>query len=180
MKSVALRERSTLAVILLILTEILFFASLISAYFVTRINMRVWPPEDQPRLPTLTTLINTIFLIISGILLFIFSRRFPYDRNKTLLHIATICGFIFILRQGSEWINLINYGLTISSSIYGSFFYLIVGAHGIHAIAGITMLTYLALKPKNTIRHSVLKAISLYWYFVVLIWPPLYILVYIV
>jgi heme/copper-type cytochrome/quinol oxidase subunit 3 len=52
---------------LLLTTEAMFFAGLISAYLVARGNAAVWPPADQPRLPMSVTAINTVILVLSGL-----------------------------------------------------------------------------------------------------------------
>ena len=40
-----------LGMLLLLFTETMFFAGLISAYVVDRSGFNVWPPPAQPRLP---------------------------------------------------------------------------------------------------------------------------------
>ena len=46
--------------------ETMFFAGLISAFFVLRLAAPVWPPPLQPRLPVLVTGINTLILLASS------------------------------------------------------------------------------------------------------------------
>jgi heme/copper-type cytochrome/quinol oxidase subunit 3 len=47
--------------------ETMFFAGLISAFFVLRLSAAVWPPPLQPRLPVLVTGLNTLVLLASSV-----------------------------------------------------------------------------------------------------------------
>lgn len=176
-----------IGMIFLLATEAMFFAGLISAYVVNRAGAKVWPPYGQPRLPIEITALNTLILISSAVLLFIFSKKFKSNysitkNSRKLLSLVILLGGVFVTVQGTEWIKLISYGLTTTSSLYGSFFYLIIGAHAIHVIAGLLILFYLyfLLKKPNSFEFSKNKTTicSMYWYFVVGIWPLLYFLVY--
>ena len=48
--------------------------------------------------------------------------------------LVMLLGAFFVVFQGAEWLALIGQGLTLTSSALGSFFYLIVGSHGLHAV----------------------------------------------
>ena len=93
--------------------------------------------------------------------------------------IAVGLGAFFVLFQGYEWLGLIREGLTLTSSNHGSFFYLIVGTHALHALGGLIFLGlgYLALRASR-LEDERFQAIQIFWYFVVLLWPILYVRVY--
>lgn len=179
-------SNGVIGMIFLLATEAMFFAGLISAYIVNHAAAKVWPPYGQPRLPIEITALNTAILIASAVMIFIFSKNFKSNHitgnSRKLLAITILLGGLFVVVQGTEWIKLINYGLTTTLSLYGAFFYLIIGAHAIHAIAGLLILFYLysALKNSDSFETSKNKIAicSMYWYFVVGIWPLLYSLVY--
>ena len=162
--------------------EVMLFAGFISALMVNR-SATEWPPFGQPRLPVEITFINTLILLASAVTLWLFRRKFSNSGKKTLLITSIILGTIFLLVQGSEWAKLIGFGLTTSSSLYGAFFYMIIGAHAAHAIAGLLILHYLyraLLKGySKEVMADKISYCSLYWYFVVGIWPVLYLMVYI-
>lgn len=174
-----------LGMLFLLTTEFMFFAGLISAFVVNTAKEPVWPPMGQPRLPIEVTAINTIILLFSGITFFSFYKQFEaadgLKKSKALLIVSIIAGSIFLAVQGTEWVKLLHFGLTAGSGIYGGFFYLIIGAHGLHVVAGICVLLYLLFSLKdNTSAESLnkVKICGMYWYFVVGIWPVLYYLVY--
>jgi heme/copper-type cytochrome/quinol oxidase subunit 3 len=91
-------------------------------------------------------------------------------------------GATFLAVQGTEWARMISYGLTTHSSLYGAFFYTLIGIHGLHVLVGLSILFYLYFAVKNARSFEAAKnkiaTCILYWYFVVAIWPVLYQLVY--
>lgn len=176
-----------IGMIFLLATEVMFFAGIISAYIVNRAGAMEWPPIGQPRLPIEITAFNSLILISSALIIYLFKKHFVANAGKNIsmkLLITTIfLGGIFLIIQGTEWIRLINYGLTTTSSLFGAFFYLIIGAHALHVMVGLIILCYLyfSIKNSNTYYNSKNKIAicSMYWYFVVGIWPAIYLLVYI-
>ena len=176
-----------LAMLFLLITEAMLYGGLISAYIVNKAGAAVWPPPDQPRLPVEVTGVNTLILLSSAVVLFLFTRRINREKAITtkstnILLVTILLGATFLTIQGTEWARLIGYGLTTHSSIYGAFFYTLIGAHGLHVFAGLCILFYLywALKkaPTFEIAKNKISTCILYWYFVVAIWPVLYRLVY--
>ena len=166
---------------LLIATELMFFAGLISAYIVNKAGAS-WPPPGQPRLPIEITAVNTFILLFSSITLYLFSKKYAEGNGKKLLLVTMLLGITFVTIQGVEWIKLLQFGLTTTYSLYGAFFYTLIGAHGFHVIVGLCILLYLLLsvnkKSSNEKLLDRISACSMYWYFVVGIWHILYILVY--
>ncbi len=170
--------------LLFIVTEVMFFGALISAYLVIRAGLDEWPPWGQPRLPVETTAFNTLSLIISGLLM-VYSQNLlqknKFKEGRKLLGYSILLGTFFLISQGYEWMQLIKYGLTVSSSVYGGLFYLIIGAHGLHVVVTLAFLIY-AWKslgaPVKPFTPKELLPAQLLWYFVVCVWPVLYVLVY--
>ncbi len=172
-----------LAMIFFVAMEVMFFAALISAYTIVKSGALFWPPPEQPRLPVTATAINSLVLLASGWLLFKANKSFSVKGGQEaatrLLRLSIILGSVFVLFQGFEWVRLIGYGMTMTSSTYAGFFYLIVGAHGSHAVAAIFVLAIMLGKlKKNQLGQSEFWASQIFWYFVVGVWPVLYILVY--
>ena len=97
---------------------------------------------------------------------------------------AILLGLCFLLLQGYEWVQLLQFGMTLSSSVYGALFYLIIGAHGLHVFGALVLMTYGFIhfkreKSFETISSNLLP-MQILWYFVVGIWPLLYTLVYLI
>jgi heme/copper-type cytochrome/quinol oxidase subunit 3 len=176
-------ESGVLGMVIFIFTEVMFFAGLISAHTIVRAQSAggMWPPYGQPRLPVEETAVNTAALLVSGIVLFLSwlaFRREPSSARIPLL-LAIVLGAFFVYAQGLEWTALLREGLTVQSSSYGGFFYLIVGTHALHAICAIAALVWAFVRLINgRLTATQLATVAAFWYFVVLVWPILYVQVY--
>ena len=172
-----------LGMLIFIFAEVMFFAGLISAHTIVRSQTAggMWPPYGQPRLPVEETAINTAALLISGIVLFLSWLAFRRDRASARipLLLSIVLGGFFVYAQGLEWVALLGEGLTMQSSSYGGFFYLIVGTHALHAIGALGALVWAWLRlNKGLLTSTQLATVAAFWYFVVLVWPILYLQVY--
>jgi heme/copper-type cytochrome/quinol oxidase subunit 3 len=169
---------------LFVFTEVMLFAAFISGYTIVRnaAPPGSWPPPGQPTLPFAQTLLQTGGLLASGVLLFV-AHRAARARGiaaaSTPLLAAIVLGLYFVVAQGLEWTALLRQGLTLTSSQVGAFFYTIVGAHALHAMAAIVALLWCwVLLRAGRLTRTVFGATQLFWYFVVLVWPFLFAVVY--
>lgn len=174
-----------LAVLMFLGAEAMFFAGLIGAFLVFRIASPVWPPPFQPRLPSEVTGINTLILLASAVAMRLGLKAIQRgDRSRLvrLLSWTAAAGTMFLLIQGFEWFRLLRFGLTLSSSVYGGLFYTIIGCHALHvfgALVWVLVVYQKARSGKYTRENYVgLQTCSMYWVFVVGLWPILYGLVY--
>lgn len=162
------RKTNQIGMLFFLSAESMFFAGLISAYIVLSATLESWPPVGQPRLPVLVTGVNTAILILSGVAVY-YRRILP----------AVILGTLFLLVQGYEWLGLLAFGFTAAHNIYAGLFYVLIGTHALHVLGGLVLLfiLWLSSRKKNS-DASHWSAATLYWYFVVGVWPVLYFLVY--
>jgi cytochrome c oxidase subunit III len=174
-----------LGVLMFLGAEAMFFAGLIGAYLVFRVGSPIWPPPFQPRLPTGVTGVNTVILLASAVTMRLGIRAVQaghVGKMIRLLGLTASLGVAFLAIQGYEWFRLIQFGLTVSSSVYGGLFYTLIGFHGLH-VAGalIWLLVVFALANRGRFtkdRHVGIQTCGMYWTFVVGLWPVLYGLVY--
>lgn len=173
-----------LGMALFIFTEVMLFAGFISAFVIVKSDapLGAWPPPDQPRLPFERTAVNTLALLLSGVALYLAGRRYKAGGAKAanpLFGLSLLLGAAFVGLQGMEWTALLGQGLTLTSSQLGSFFYVIIGAHALHAIVALAALA-MTWRAMNTgkLTATGFSAMQLFWYFVVLVWPLLYWQVY--
>lgn len=177
----AIGPSSVIGTLIFVVTELMLFAGFMSAFTITRAAYNTWPPIGQPRLPMAETLVNTAALLASGVVLFFANKAFVRDpqRAKKPLLISLGLGVFFVAFQGFEWLGLLRQGLTLTSSNHGAFFYLIIGTHAAHAVAAIVTLGLMALRlHRGTLQHSTFLAGQVFWYFVVGVWPMIYLRVY--
>jgi heme/copper-type cytochrome/quinol oxidase subunit 3 len=164
-------------------TEVMFFTALISAFVIIKAGVEPWAPPVGVRLPVAGTAANTALLLLSGWFLHrsvrLLAAQGGSRRAQTLLGCAALLGVCFVLFQGFEWVRLIAYGMTMTSGIFGACFFLLIGTHGLHAaVAALTMVYFYQRLTRNALRVDQLQALQVFWYFVVGIWPVLYVLVY--
>jgi len=175
-------SNAVLGMLMFVTAEAMLFAGLISAFVVVRSDsVGAWPPPGQPRLPLEATAVNTLALLISGGLLYAAHRAYRREPGAALrpLTLAIGLGAFFVLFQGVEWVRLIGEGLTLTSSNHSSFFYLIVGMHALHAVAALAALAGVGLALRGgRLRPDRFYGAQVFWYFVVGLWPILYLQVY--
>lgn len=178
-------DRGFVAMLFLLSTEAMFFAGLISSFLILKSASALWPPPGQPRLPAAVTALNSIVLIASGLTMWralVVIRRGSVSTLARWLLATGGLGILFLAVQGSEWVRLISHGLSISSGIYGSTFYTLIGAHGLHVAAALIVLLWVlgnAMQRRySRADHNAVRLCLMYWLFVVGLWPVLYVLVY--
>jgi cytochrome c oxidase subunit III len=182
-RQVPLLADSVFGMLVFVATEVMFFTALISAFVIIKAGIEPWAPPVGVRLPVAGTAANTALLFLSGVFLHRAGRSFAAEggscRAQSLLGGAALLAACFVLFQGFEWVRLIAYGMTMTSGIFGACFFLLIGTHGLHAaIAALTMVYCYRRLTRNTLQLDHLRALQVFWYFVVGIWPVLYGLVY--
>jgi heme/copper-type cytochrome/quinol oxidase subunit 3 len=163
----------------------MFFAGLVSGFLVLRMAAPFWPPPLQPRLPVEVTGVNTLVLLASSLTMLAAMRAHRRGDAASLrrrLGQTAVLGGLFVAVQGYEWVQLLRYGLTLSSGAYGTTFYMLIGTHALHVLGALAWLGVtrrlagrgrFAQGPAGTLR-----ACAIYWHFVVALWPVLYVAVY--
>jgi heme/copper-type cytochrome/quinol oxidase subunit 3 len=171
--------------VFLIAAEVMFFSGLVSAFWVLRLSAPVWPPPLQPRLPLGVTAMNTGVLLASSVAMVAGGRALGAGRRRPAmkrLGAAAGLGVLFLVVQGYEWVGLIRFGLTVGSGPYGATFYTLIGAHAAHVVGALGWLTaLLALLGRGRLgpgRPAAVRACTIYWHFVVTLWPILWASVY--
>ncbi|WP_300676981.1 heme-copper oxidase subunit III [Nocardioides sp.] len=180
-------------------SELMFFAALFAAYFTIRsVSPELWPQNTQ-HLNVPFALTNTIILVLSSVTcqMGVFkAENGKVGRSGSVFNPATwglrewfiltyIMGAIFIAGQATEYATLIQEGITIPSSAYGTMFYLTTGFHGIHVTGGLIAFllvlgrTYVARRFTYEQAVSAI-VVSYYWHFVDVVWIGLFASIYII
>jgi cytochrome c oxidase subunit 3 len=175
---------ATLGTLVFVVTEIMYFCALISSYMVIRSHVfGTWAPPGDIRLPVLASAFNTLVLLTSGVLMVLAARAYGKEatkgRAKLLLAQAIVLGATFVGFQGYEWLRLMRYGMTMSSSIFGATFFMLIGSHGLHALVAVLAMGLIYRRlVRGRLSLDAMRAMTVFWLFVVGIWPVLYGLVY--
>lgn len=173
------------AVISLILTETCIFAIFVAAYvFYIGKNLSGPTPLEVLELPVL----STICLLSSSITITIAEHAFSRDRQKLfrLSWLATIAlaGFFLALTAIEWWRLIYEKGLTISTNLFGTTFYSLVGLHASHVVVGLCLLTlvftFSLLGSLRQMHRERVVMISWYWHFVDAVWVVVFTVVYVI
>lgn len=173
-----LLTNAELGTLIFVGSELMFFAALISAFLIIKAGRgEAFVLPSHITLPVLATGLNTGVLLLSGYFLHLATLKWKTSREtgEHFFLAAIVGGLIFVTAQGYEWVRLLSYGMTMTSSIFAACFFLLVGAHALHAAVTVLLMIFFYLRRD---RLTNLRALRLFWLFVVGIWPLLYGLVY--
>jgi len=181
----ALPYHGTVAMLALIVAEIAIFGIFVVAYIYYIGKSLTGPyPREVLDLP----IFNTVCLLSSSFTIWIAERALKKGAMGAFSlwwALTVVLGAIFLGGTGLEWNKLIYHdGLTISTNLFGTTFYSLVGLHASHVIIGLTMLSIVlifSLTGKLRSEHSKqLEVLSLYWHFVDGVWVVVFTVVYII
>jgi cytochrome c oxidase subunit III len=168
-------------------SELMFFAGLFAMYFTARARaLEGWPPEPTHlNLPYALTF--TIILVASSVTcqlgVFAAEQGNVYGLRRWFT-ITFVMGLTFVLGQGYEYVQLVEEGTSISSSTYGSVFYLTTGFHGLHVIGGLVAFVYLLIRSTmgrfTPAQATSAIVVSYYWHFVDVVWIGLFATIYLI
>lgn len=181
----SLPSRRKVGVIGLILTESALFTIFVTAYlFYIGKSISGPYPNQVLELPIL----STICLLSSSFTVVLAERAFRLGNTggfQLWWLITIVLGVVFLGFTALEWQRLIfRDHLTISTNLFGTTFYSLVGLHASHVIVGLTLLVLvliLSLRGYVTRAHSEhVEMLSWYWHFVDGIWVIVFTVVYII
>ena len=165
-------------------SETLFFGSLISPYMVFRGNSLVGPyPEAIFNIPY--TSVSAFVLLMSSLTMVLaLSALQRGDQRRTRIWImaTALLGAVFLGGQVFEFTTFVHHGLTLSTNVFGSSFFVLTGFHGAHVTIGVIMLlslyglSHMGRLPRE--RSLNLELVGLYWHFVDIVWIVIFTVVY--
>lgn len=186
-------------------SELMFFAALFAAYFTIRsVTTAAAAAGTESLWEASTAMLNVPFASVNTFILVASSftcqagvfaaEHGKVGRTGALANVRAwgmrewfiltyLMGAIFIAGQVTEYAKLIHEGVTISSSPYGSVFYLTTGFHGLHVTGGLIAFvfvlarTYMARKFTHEQAVSAI-VVSYYWHFVDVVWIALFATIY--
>lgn len=178
-------------------SELMFFAGLFAIYFTLRaVRPDLWA-EATPKLNVPFATVNTLILVVSSVWcqLGVFKAEQGvvartgklFDVRKWGMRewyvLTYIFGGIFVSGQVLEYAELTAEGVTLSSSAYGSAFYMTTGFHGIHVIGGLIAFLLIIGRSFTTRNYTHRQAtgaivVSYYWHFVDVVWIALFATIY--
>jgi cytochrome c oxidase subunit 3 len=177
----------------------MFFAALFAAYFTIRsVSEDLWA-QNTELLNVPFASVNTTILVLSSLTcqMGVFAaERGQVGRKGSVFNVGGwglrewfiltyVMGAVFIAGQATEYAALVQEGVTIQDSAYGTMFYLTTGFHGLHVSGGLVAFlfvlgrTYIARKFTHEQAVSAI-VVSYYWHFVDVVWVGLFATIYLV
>lgn len=142
----------------------------------------------SPRQVLEVPIFNTVCLLSSSLTIHVAVRAL--QRGKIAVFnlswfLTLILGAIFLIGTGREWYRLIHrVGLTITTNLFGTTYYSLVGLHAFHVSAGLLglgLVMILSLASRVTAQNADrVDVFSLYWHFVDAVWLAVFTVVYVV
>ena len=163
-----------------IVSILMFFMALASAFLVRRGTSGDWIPVHLPAVLWL----NTLALLASSLTLERARRalsRLDLSGFRNLWTVTTVLGVLFLIGQLVAWRQLVAQGVFMASNPGSSFFYIITAAHGLHILGGVAALLYVLVRKFDNTRIALPTAAevtSYYWHFMDGLWIFLLALLY--
>ncbi len=168
-------------------SELMFFAGLFAMYFVARANASPtdgWPPAPTHlnlafAVPVTLVLIASSFTCQMGVF---HAERGNVYGLRIWYTITFVMGALFVCGQAYEYFSLVQEGTTLSSSAYGSVFYMATGFHGLHVIGGLVAFAILLIRTRlskfTPAQATAAIVVSYYWHFVDVVWIGMFVVIY--
>ena len=165
-------------------SEVLFFGSLITTFLLYRTRIGEGPgPTDVFDIPF--TSVSSFVLLMSSLTMVLAhhatSRR-DWRRMRIWLLATALLGMVFLAGQVFEFTEFVHEGLTVTTSPFGSSFFVLTSFHGAHVAVGVLMLLATALmswtgklRPDEGMN---VESVGLYWHFVDIVWIVIFTVVY--
>ena len=180
-----LPSRRKVGVLSLIGTEATVFSIFVAAYvFYTGKSLTGPYPSQVLTVPV----VATICLLSSSLTIVLAERAFKRESAAGFRFwwgLTIILAVVFLAYTASEWYRLITVEhLTISTNLFGTTYYSLVGLHASHVVVGLILLTLvLTLSMLGRVRPADaerLEMVSWYWHFVDAVWVVVFTVVYII
>jgi cytochrome c oxidase subunit III len=168
----------------LIFAESAIFTIFVVAYlFYVGKSLSGPTPREVLETPTF----YTICLLSSSLTIHFAGKVLERARRGAFLVLwllTIVLGALFLYGTGQEWHRLIyERGLTISTNLFGTTYYSLVGMHAFHVTAGLIMLSivlFFGLAGRVGREQSArVDVLSLYWHFVDTVWVVVFAVVYV-
>ncbi len=167
----------------MMLIEGTMFVMLIATYLYFRTANLDWPPTTVPNPDLFLSTLNISLLVLSCLPALLADRAALRDSVGGIrlgLGICIAAGIAFLIIRVYAVSTL---GYKWSDHAYGSICWTMIGMHTFHVIAATCetslLFIYSFIRPITKKQLLDVRSTAVYWYFVALIWPPFYFIIYV-
>jgi len=176
--------RGKVAMAALIIAESAIFTIFVVAYLFY-VGKSLSGPT--PREVLETPIFYTICLLSSSLTIHLATKLLARSSAGPFIGLwllTIVLGGAFMYGTALEWHRLIyEHGLTISTNLFGTTYYSLVGLHAFHVTAGLVMLLIVAifaLAGRVRVEQSRrVEVLAMYWHFVDAVWIVVFTVVYV-
>jgi cytochrome c oxidase subunit 3 len=176
--------RGKVAMACLIIAESAIFTIFVVAYLFYLGKSLTGP---TPREVLETPIFFTVCLLSSSVTIHFAAKLLERGKRGAFLafwFLTIVLGGLFLFGTGQEWHRLIyEHGLTISTNLFGTTYYSLVGLHATHVTVGLLMLTIVLLfglaGRVGQEQFARVDVLCMYWHFVDAVWVVVFTVVYI-
>jgi cytochrome c oxidase subunit 3 len=180
-----LPDRASIGVAAFIFTESSLFSIFVVAYLYYIGKSVTGPyPKDVLTVPALATI-----CLLSSSLTIVLAERALHAKQTGMFRlywtITIVLGLVFLTGTGLEWRQLIfRDHLTITTNLFGTTYYALVGLHASHVVVGLVLLLVVLIAslagfPMHTQTRRI-RVLSWYWHFVDTVWVVVFTVVYVI
>ena len=166
-------------------SECLFFGSFISTYLLYRNTVTAGPkPHEIYNIPF--TSVSSFVLLMSSLTMVLALAAIQRGDSRAMriwLLATAMLGMVFIGGQIYEFTSFVDEGLHLSTSTFGSSFFVLTGFHGAHVTVGILMLlTLVGMSFFGKLENGAktVEMVGLYWHFVDIVWIVIFTVIYLI
>ncbi len=175
-----------LAMWLFLASECMLFGGLITAYILYR-GASLKGPYPQDVFDIGYTSVSS-FILLASSLTMVFAHNAALDKDFARMRLwltgTAMLGLTFVGGQVFEFTTFYHEGLSISTNLFGTTFYVLTGFHGVHVTVGILMLLILVVMSwRGSLSEDTafpVEMVGLYWHFVDIVWIVIFTLVYLI
>ncbi|OGQ51563.1 MAG: hypothetical protein A3J24_00765 [Deltaproteobacteria bacterium RIFCSPLOWO2_02_FULL_53_8] len=167
---------SVWAMPLFIVAEAMIFVGFLAAYWILRFSAASWPPAGTPVKEYFVPVFMTFLLVSSSVTIHFAEKNLELERESMPDFIFWLCatiilGAVFSGLTVYEWSSLFHEGFNLGTNVYSTAFYSITGLHASHVFAGLGIFVCILIPAlRGKVNIPFVKAASMYWHFVDLVW----------
>jgi cytochrome c oxidase subunit 3 len=168
--------QNNLAMMIVILSGAMLFATLFMGYAIYRTSAAFWPPLGIPKIALTVPLLSTLVILLSSWFAYqvkVHVKLNQIEKAHSHLNLTLIFGALFLMVQSYLWYHMKSTGVFIGTSgIFGSVLYGFTWIHAVHMVCGLCALIYLKLVLKPEMANNLQRTINVekFWHFLGVIW----------
>jgi cytochrome c oxidase subunit III len=179
---------SSIAMIVVLVSFSMLFASLFLGYSYFRITSPVWPPMGMEKVDLFFPTLSTFAIVLSSMTFMVFKAKYFGGGavNKTMpwLVATIILGTGFMYTQFSLWADLKSRGFYASSGVFQSLVYSFTWIHAAHIVIALLTLLYLipvTMNKECTIsEENKVNNVGKFWHFLDVVWLLMYFIIFVI